>query len=151
MQQDYYQRASYQCVTSYDGSLAIVLRCVRLYDSESMSECYIMTDVQSASLSWNEAPVWGLLPDFYYCQTVPGLLMWGALSDEGTGLSFPIASGPRHRSHFQIRVPWDSWKYVTIPDSRLPFSSPPTTRKVTVEVFEPASARDWYGFCISPP
>jgi hypothetical protein len=44
--------------------------------------------VQSASLSWNKAPIWGLRPDLYYCQTVAGLLMWGALSDERTGLSF---------------------------------------------------------------
>jgi hypothetical protein len=32
--------------------------------------------------------MWGLRADFYYCQTVAGLLMWGALSDEKTGLSF---------------------------------------------------------------
>jgi hypothetical protein len=38
--------------------------------------------VQSASLSWCEAPIWGLRPDLYYCQPVAGLLMWGALSDE---------------------------------------------------------------------
>jgi hypothetical protein len=44
--------------------------------------------VPSASLSWNKAPIWGLRPDLYYCQTVAGLLMWGALSDERTGLSF---------------------------------------------------------------
>jgi hypothetical protein len=44
--------------------------------------------VQSATLSWNIAPIWGLGPDLYYCQTVAGLLMWGALSDERTGLSF---------------------------------------------------------------
>jgi hypothetical protein len=31
MQHDYYQRTSYQCVTSYAGSLAIVLHCGRLY------------------------------------------------------------------------------------------------------------------------
>jgi hypothetical protein len=37
---------------------------------------------QSASLSWNKAPIWGLRPDFYYCQTVAGLLMWGAFCDE---------------------------------------------------------------------
>jgi hypothetical protein len=30
MQHDYYQRTSYQCVTSYAASLPIVLRCVRL-------------------------------------------------------------------------------------------------------------------------
>jgi hypothetical protein len=44
--------------------------------------------VQSASLSWNKAPIWGLRPELYYCQTVAGLLMWGALSNERTGLSF---------------------------------------------------------------
>jgi hypothetical protein len=27
---------------------------------------------------------------FYYCQTVAGLLIWGALSDERTGLSFTV-------------------------------------------------------------
>jgi hypothetical protein len=31
--------------------------------------------VQSASLSWNKTPIWGLGPDLYYCQTVAGLLM----------------------------------------------------------------------------
>jgi hypothetical protein len=30
--------------------------------------------------------------------------MWGALSDERTGLSFTTAPGPRQRSHFRIRV-----------------------------------------------
>jgi hypothetical protein len=44
--------------------------------------------VQSVSLFWNKAPIWGLRPDLYYCQTVAGLLMWGALSDARTGLSF---------------------------------------------------------------
>jgi hypothetical protein len=37
--------------------------------------------------------MWGLRPDLYFCQTVAGLLMWGALSDERTGLSFKIAAG----------------------------------------------------------
>jgi hypothetical protein len=68
-------------------------------------ESYVTTDGQSASLSWNKAPIRGLRPDFYYCQTVAGLLMWGALSDERTGLSFTIAAGPRQRSHSQVRVP----------------------------------------------
>jgi hypothetical protein len=47
-----------------------------------------MTDSQSASLSWNKAPIWGFRPKLYYCQTVAGLLMWGALSVERTGLLF---------------------------------------------------------------
>jgi hypothetical protein len=84
-------------------------------ESESESESFITTDGQSASLSWNKAP------DFYYCQTVAGLLMWGALSDERTGLSFTISSGPRPPSHFRVRVPWDSWPYFTASDSRLSF------------------------------
>jgi hypothetical protein len=52
------------------------------------SESYVTTDGQSASLSWNKAPIWGLRLDFYYCQTVAGLLMWSVLSDERTGLSY---------------------------------------------------------------
>jgi hypothetical protein len=44
--------------------------------------------VPSVSPSWSKAPIWGLRPDLYYCWTVVGLLMWGALSDERTGLSF---------------------------------------------------------------
>jgi hypothetical protein len=100
----------------------------------SPSQSYITTDVQSASLSWNRAPIWGLWPDFYYCQTVADLFVWGALSDERTGLSFTFAAGPRHRSHFRVRVPWDSWQYFTVSHSRLPSPSSPTTRRATVEV-----------------
>jgi hypothetical protein len=64
-------------------------------ESESESESYITTDVQSASLSSNKAPIWSLQPDFYFCQTIEGLLMWDALSDERTGLSFKIPAGLR--------------------------------------------------------
>jgi hypothetical protein len=106
--------------------------------TDSQSQSYVTTDGQPASLSWNKAPIWGLRPD---CLTVAGLMIWGALSDERTGLPFAIATGPRQRSHFRVRVPQDSWPYFTVSDSRLPFSSPPTTRRVTVEVFDPAFTR----------
>jgi hypothetical protein len=108
----------------------------------SESESYVTTDGQSASLSWNKAPIWGLRPDLCYCQTAAGLLMWGTLSDDRTGLSFTIAAGPRQRSHSRVRVPWDSRPYFIVSDSRLPFLSPPTTRRATVEVFDPVSTRD---------
>jgi hypothetical protein len=114
-------------------------RVAQLYP---LSEPYVTTDGQSASLSSNKAPIWGLRPDFYYCQTVAGLLMWGALCDERTGLSFTIAAGPRRRSHSRVRVPWDSRPYFTVSDSRLPFLSPPSTRRARVEIFDPASTRD---------
>jgi hypothetical protein len=48
--------------------------------------------------------VWGIRPDLHYCMTFADLLIWGALSDERTGLSFAIATGPRQRSHFRVRV-----------------------------------------------
>jgi hypothetical protein len=93
-------------------------------------------------VSRNKSPIWGLRPDFYYCQTVAGLLIWGALSDERMDLSFTISAGPRQRSHSRVPGPWDSRPYFTASDSRLRFSSPRTTRSVTVEVFYPASTLD---------
>jgi hypothetical protein len=126
------------------------------------------SESESASLSCNQAPIWDLRPDFYYCQTVARLLMWGALSDERTGLLFTIAAGPRQRSHSQIRLPQDSWprfyclKFETPPTWRarspylyhpgtrwpnynprhwVPFTSPPTTHRAMVEISDPASTR----------
>jgi hypothetical protein len=58
----------------------------------NQSQSYVTTDGQSASLCWNIAPMWCLRPGFYYCQTVACLLLWGALSNERTGLSFTIAA-----------------------------------------------------------
>jgi hypothetical protein len=52
----------------------------------SDDDSYVTTDGQPASLSWNEAPIWGLRLDFHYSLIVAGLLMWGALCDERTGL-----------------------------------------------------------------
>jgi hypothetical protein len=46
--------------------------------------------------------------------------MWGALSDERTGLSFTIAAASRQRSHSRVRVSRDSRPYFTVSDSRLP-------------------------------
>jgi hypothetical protein len=91
-----------------------------LSNSEPESESYVTTDGRSASLSWNEAPIWGLRPNFCFCQIVPGVPMWGAFSDERTGLSFTIAAGPRQRSHSRVQVQWDSRPYFTVSDLSLP-------------------------------
>jgi hypothetical protein len=40
---------------------------------------------------------------------------------------------PRQRSHSRVRIPWDSWPNFTVSDSRLPFSSSPTTSRIAVE------------------
>jgi hypothetical protein len=71
-------------------------------------------------LSWCQAPIWGPRPDFYYCQTLAGLLMWSSLSVETTGLSFTIAADPRQHSLSRVRVPRDSWPYFSVSGSRLP-------------------------------
>jgi hypothetical protein len=78
---------------------------------------------------------------FITCVTVTVLFLWGALFDERTGLFFIYAAGPCQRNLSLARVPWDSRPYFTVSDLRLPFSSPLTTRRVTVEVFDPASTR----------
>jgi hypothetical protein len=45
----------------------------------------------------------------WFSLTVSGLLMWGALSDEKSGLYFSVFSRHRQRSLSQIWVPRDSW------------------------------------------
>jgi hypothetical protein len=68
----------------------------------------VMLGPRSVSQS---SPIWDPRPDLYYCQILPGLLMWGAFSDERTRLTFAIDVGPRQRSHSVVRVPLDSRPY----------------------------------------
>jgi hypothetical protein len=93
------------------------------------------------SVSLGVEPHLGLMTRYLLLFDSYGLVLWGALSDERTGLSFVYAAGPRQRSHSRVRVPWISRPYFTRSVLRLPFSPPPTTRRVTVEVFDPASTR----------
>jgi hypothetical protein len=88
--------------------------------------CY---DQRSANLSWNKAPIWCLRPDFYYCEIVAGLLWWVSLFDERTGLSFISVVGPRQRSYFRVRVPWnllanEIWIDSFITSGRTEYKSP---------------------------
>jgi hypothetical protein len=59
-----------------------------------------------------------------------------------SGLSFTIAAVPRQLCHSLVRDPWDSRPYFTLSDSTFACLSPPTTRRATVEVFDPTSTRD---------
>jgi hypothetical protein len=94
----------------------------------SESESYVTTDCQSDSLSWNKAPSWGLRPVFNYFLTVAGLLIWAFSLTRGRVcplhllLDLPSAVNLGSEflgTHDHIRV--------TVSDSRLPFSAPPTT------------------------
>jgi hypothetical protein len=44
-----------------------------------LSLSHVTTDGQSANLSWNKAPIWGLRSDFYYCLTI-AVFWYGAPS-----------------------------------------------------------------------
>jgi hypothetical protein len=70
--------------------------------SQSIVKSYVTTDDQSACLSWNKAPIRGLGPGLYYCQTVVSLLMWGTFSDERTSLSFASVSSNKSGQYVQL-------------------------------------------------
>jgi hypothetical protein len=120
---------------SYGGGIRPRLHTGFSSLAESESYMCITTDGQPASLSWNKAHIWGLRPDLYYCLTVASLLIWGALSDERTGLSFTIAVGPRQRSHLLsqirdfpfhrlLRLAGSRWRYSTPPPHEFSFRTP---------------------------
>jgi hypothetical protein len=92
----------------------------------------LLPAISRHSHSRHLAPV-GPVAIYLLLVTVTVLFLWGALSDERSGLSFICAAGPCPRNLSLVRVPWDSRPYFTVSDLRLPFSSPPTTRRVTVE------------------
>jgi hypothetical protein len=58
---------------------------------------------------------------FITCVTVTVLFLWGALSDERSGLSFVCAPGPCQRSFPRVRVPWDLRPYFTVSHLKRPF------------------------------
>jgi hypothetical protein len=94
---------------------------------QSHSQSYVTTDGQLDSQSWNKVPIWGLRSDFYYCQTIAGLLKWGAVSDKRTDLSFTIDPGLRQRSNFLVRLPWGTRGHIFLSNSR-PFRDFPFRR-----------------------
>jgi hypothetical protein len=101
------------------------------------SQSYVTTDGQPASLFWNKAPIWGLWPDLYYLCDSYGLVLVGRPLWREVGSVFCMCQ----RSLSRVQVPWDLRPYFTVSYLTLPFSLPPTTRRVTVEVFDPASTR----------
>jgi hypothetical protein len=95
----------------------------------------------SQSVTLGVEPNLGLMTIYLLVWQLRSCFCGGALSDERTGLSFVYAAGSSQRSLSRVRVPWYSRPYFTVSDLRLPISSPLTTRRVTVEVFDPASTR----------
>jgi hypothetical protein len=103
-------------------------------DSTITSQSHIATDGQSVNKSCYRAPSGAHDQIFITVWQLRSCFLWGALSDERTGLSLIYAAGSCQSSLSWVRVPLDSRPYFTVSDLRLPFLSPPTTRRVTVEV-----------------
>jgi hypothetical protein len=97
----------------------------------------------SQSVTFGVEPRLGLMTRYLLLLnvTVSFSFCGAPLSDERTSLSFLHAADPSQRSLSRVRVPWNSRQNFTVSDLRLPFSSPPTIRRVTVEVFDPTSTR----------
>jgi hypothetical protein len=85
----------------------------------SQSQSHIATDGQSVSKSWYRAPSWACDQIFFFWQ-LRLCFLWGALSDERTGLSVVYAAGSCRRSLCWVRVPWYSRPYITVSYLRLP-------------------------------
>lgn len=83
-------------------------------------QSYVMTDSQSTSLSWCWAPC-GAQHQIFVAVRQLRVCWCGVPSlTRERGLAFIIAADPCHCSHSWVRVPWDSWPYFTVSDSRLP-------------------------------
>jgi hypothetical protein len=59
--------------TASNSAVSSASRAQVLFSQPPVQKC-LSTESESDRRS-----VWGLRPDFYYCETVAGLLMWGAL------------------------------------------------------------------------
>jgi hypothetical protein len=80
-------------------------RSVTAAERTNKSKSKVCNDRRSVGQSiLVSSPILGPRPEFCYCQTIAGLLMWSALSDERTGQPFTISAGGRQRSHSRVRV-----------------------------------------------
>jgi hypothetical protein len=86
---------------------------------QAHSRSYLTTDCFSpVSSSWLQVP-WDQRSLFFSNEPMRSYTLSNIPSDVRMGLSFTLAAGPCHRSHFQVRVLQDSWPCFTVSDSRL--------------------------------
>jgi hypothetical protein len=78
------------------------------YESQSQVKVTLRLTV-SQSVSLGVEPIWGSWPDIYYSLTITVLFLWGALSDDRTGLFFVYAAGSSlgTRDHILLSQIWD--------------------------------------------
>jgi hypothetical protein len=93
------------------------------------------------SVSLGVEPHLGLMTRYLLLFDSYGVVFVGRPLWRENGSVFCICCWPSPAQSFSGPSPWISPPYFTVSVLRLPFSSPPTTRRVTVEVFDPASTR----------
>jgi hypothetical protein len=125
-----------RCTPSY----SFLLLSLFWSESERESENHIATDGQSISKSSCRAPS-GLLTRYLLLFDSYGLVIMGRPPWREDESAFLYDAGPRQHSISWVRVPCDWWAYFTVSYLRLLFSSPPTTHRVMVEVFDLAPTR----------
>jgi hypothetical protein len=121
---------------------------------------YVTNDGLSVSLSSCETPDWDPRPNFYWCHTVAGLMLWR----EGRFVVYNCCWPSPAQSFsalspvgfittvcclkFEGPLTWWDKSHIYIPQEQggrytlrrwLPFPSSPTNRMATVKLFEPAS------------
>jgi hypothetical protein len=101
----------------------------------------------SPSVSLGVEPHLGLMTRYLLLFDSYGLVFVGRPLWREDGSFFFICYWPSPAQFSRVRASWVSRPYFTVSVLRLPFSSPPTTRRVTVEVFDTASTRvspEWW-------
>jgi hypothetical protein len=110
-----------------------------LRERERESHCDWRSVSQSVSLSVE--PNLRLMTRYLLLFDSYGLVSVGRPLWREDGSVSCICCWPLPVQSFSGQVPWDSRPYFTVSNLRFSFSSPPTTRRVTVKVFDPASTR----------
>jgi hypothetical protein len=82
----------YSTLNDYTKHIFLTRTSIRNSPTSQVKSSHIMTDSQSASLSWCQAPISDrdqFFPSFFnYFETVTTLMMWDAPSHEKSGLQF---------------------------------------------------------------
>jgi hypothetical protein len=130
------------CVLSYSPSSDFTSELLTSLSLSLSLTLRVTTDGQPASLSWNKAPFWGSRSDLYYCLTVAGLLIWGALSDGVCRLQLQLvlasavifgSESRRTRGHILLSHIWDFTfrRLLRLAEPRWRYSTPPPYESLT--------------------
>jgi hypothetical protein len=115
----------HRILTTAVGSRQLIAMC---FSKSNRNHRYVTTDRQSTSLSWCQVPTWNPRPDFCYCETVAGYLMWGSSLTKGRVCRLQLLLVLASVVILVVWVPRNSWPYFTVSDSRLPLPGGPGSR-----------------------